>query len=378
VSVRPGDRRSLRLSETRRAIAAVIGCAALATACSGSAAGEKAGAVRASPLPATEPYLVMTGPASGWAVWPTEGAWVLLRTSDGFRHVDNRTPVGVPTDGGLVGSVAGDRAAVAVGPVERLLRSPLLTTVGTSAWAPAELPAGVVGSRTAVALTGTGVSALTAGSGGTLRIRTGTAWRTAVDARLLPGSPDLVLDGVIWADESVGWLTGHGPAGGVVAFQTTDAGATWTPVRAPNTHAVAALSPCGAASAWSLPVLDSTGHVQVLRTSDLGGAWTVGERLPMAAGEPAWGCQGNEVWLVAGSAHGNAVFASTDGGGTWTDQGPAPADLTDLSPTGGGNGFAASGGRSPTLWRVSGNGAKFTRLVVPAWVAGLGAGSGQD
>jgi hypothetical protein len=371
-------RRSARARTTGRGITVLLGCVVLATACSASVPAEKRLAVAGSPLPASEPYLVMTAPGSGWAVWPSGRAWVLLHTSDGFRHVDNRTPIGVPTDGGLVGSFLGDRAAVAVSPVERLLRSPLLTTAGSSPWAPTELPAGIVGSRTAVALTGTGTSALTAGSGGTLTIQAGTDWRTAVDARALPGSPDLLLDGVTWADDSVGWLTGHGPAGGVFAFQTTDSGASWMPVRTPGTRAVAALSPCGAAATWALPVLDSTDHIQVLRTTDRGGTWTSGGRLPTSAGEPAWGCQGRDVWMVAGSAHGDAVFASTDDGGTWTNEGPAPAHLTYLSPTGGGDGFAASGGRSPTLWRVTGDGAQFSRIDLPGWVAGLGATTGED
>ncbi|MCU1614878.1 MAG: Photosynthesis system assembly factor [Frankiales bacterium] len=328
-------------------------------------------------MPATEPYLVMTSPASGWAVWPSGGAWVLLHTVDGFGHVENRTPIGVPTDGGLIGDFAGERAAVAVGPVEQLLRSPLLSTAGTAPWTPAELPGGVVRSRGAVALAGTGVTALTSGAGGTLLTQRGGSWHAAVDARALPGASGLALDSVTWAGDSVGWLTGHGRPGGAVAFGTTDAGVTWTPVRLPGSDDVAALAPCGDGAGWSLPVLDSTGHIQVLRTRDGGGTWTAGQPLPVAVGEPAWGCSGDAVWVVAASGPANAVFSSADGGATWTKKGAAPAGLTDLSPTGAGRGFAASGGRHPSLWSVDGDGARFTRVPLPSWVAALGAATGE-
>lgn len=378
MGARTRRRRPRPSRRTARAVTALLGCAVLATACSPSTAEGTRPASAAALLPVADPYLVMTGPTAGWAVWPSGGAWVLLHTSDGFRSMTNRTPVGVPTDGGLVGAFLDDRAAVAVAPVERLVRSPLLTATGTAPWAAAELPAGVVGSRTAVALTGTGVSALTSGSGGTLTMRSGQGWRTVVAARQLPGSSQLALDGVTWAGSSVGWLTGHGAAGGAVAFQSTDAGVTWTPVRTPATRAVAALAPCGAGAAWFLPVVDAAGSVQVLATGDRGGRWTAGHPLPVAHGEPAWGCRGTEVWMVAASGHGDAVFASSDGGATWTRKGPAPAGLTALSPTGGGTGFATSGGRAAALWRVDGDGTSFTRVGIPAWVAALGARSGHD
>jgi hypothetical protein len=91
-----------------------------------------------------------------------------------------------------------------------------------------------------------------------------------------------------------------------------------------------------------------------------------------------WGCSGDDVWLVAGSAHGEEIFASSDRGATWSRRGSAPAGLTDLSPTGGGTGFAASGGRQPTLWAVTGDGARFTSVALPSWVATVGGTTGED
>ena len=371
-----------RRGRRRRVLGALAGCAAVVTACSPSGPADTGAARpgRAAPLPATAPYLVMTAPQAGWAVWPSGHSWILLHTSDGFRTVDNRTPVGVPTDGGLVGAFAGDRASVAVAPVERLVRSPVLTAAGTAAgregWTPAELPGGVVDSRSAVALTEAGPTALMATGGGTLVARRGDGWQVLADTTTLRTAPGVVLDGVTWADAATGWLTGHGPAGAAVAFRTTDGGATWAAVA--TADAVAALAPCGSGRTWLLPVVDSGRHVRLLATADGGATWTAGQALPRATGEPAWGCQAGDVWMVAGSAQGDRLYASSDGGRTWAAQGPVPAGLTDLTPTGGGDGFAASGGSHPTLWAVSGNGRHFTPVELPAWVATLGAQPGMD
>jgi hypothetical protein len=117
----------------------------------------------------------------------------------------------------------------------------------------------------------------------------------------------------------------------------------------------------------------------VLRTVDGGATWRTGHRLARAGGEEAvWGCAGPDVWTVAGSSRGDAVFTSADGGLTWTRAGTPPEGLCDLSPTGGGAGFAASDGEHPRLWAVGSDGRRFTPIALPSWTATLGAGSGGD
>jgi hypothetical protein len=91
---------------------------------------------------------------------------------------------------------------------------------------------------------------------------------------------------------------------------------------------------------------------------------------------PAVGCYGDQVWVAAGSGKTDHVYASGDGGATWSDRGPAPANLVDLLPEQNGTGFAvsASGNGSPaTLWSVDGNGARFTSRPLPSWIKSLGA-----
>ncbi len=333
----------------------------------------------AAASPATEPYLVMSGPSAGWAVWPSGGSWLLLATADGFQHVTNGTPLAVETSGGLTLTVAGSRVAVAVGAHERLLRSPVLVgAVGAagSSWRPLELPGATSGARGAVSLASGGLTAVTA-TGAILR-SSGTRWSTLTDAAKLSPDGRLHVDAITWASPRLGWATGHGPAGHALAFQTSDAGQSWRPVDGTSGTAIAALPACGAGSSWLLPVIDSTGQERLLRTADSGRTWSRGRPL-VTPRLPAWACSGRQVWmagLVGGSEH---VFASADAGDTWSDRGRAPSGLSDLTLTGAGRGLAASagsGGRHPALWSVSADGARFTALPLPHWVAAVGDQTG--
>jgi hypothetical protein len=362
-----------------RLLPALVGCA-LAAACSTTPTASAGRTDPAAAPRATEPYVVLSSADAGFVVWPSGHAWALLGTGDGFRTVRNATPPGVPTDGGLVASSERGGLAVAIGPVEQLLRSPVLTTSasGSAPWTTGELPGGVVASRSAVAVRPAGVTVLTTDHDGSLLARHGSDWQTLVDARSLPGAAGLFLDGVAWASDDLGWVTGHRASAGPVAFQTHDGGHTWTSVSSSGRPAVAGLAPCGKGADWSLPELDPSGRLSVLRTRDGGRTWAAGPVLPAASGAPVWGCRADEIWAVGGAASSARVFASDDQGATWTAGGQPPANLTALTPTGPDAGFAASGGTSPQLWRVSGRGATFTRIALPGWVAGLAATMGSD
>ncbi|MDT4892762.1 MAG: Photosynthesis system assembly factor [Pseudonocardiales bacterium] len=335
-----------------------------------------AGRAGATALPATAPYLSMTGGSSGYAVWPSGGSWVLLQTSDGFAHVVNRTPVGVDTEGGLIGSFGPTSAAVAVGAHDRLVRSPVLVASGNGAWVPDELPAAVVDARDAVSLASGKLTAVT--TGGDVVARTSSGWAVLTGIASLSPAARLRLDGVTWADATTGWVTGQGPAGPAMAYRTTDAGRTWAGVPGSAGTAVAALVPCGAGKSWLMPVIDAAGTVTVLRTSDGGITWTRGSALHLASGQPAWACAGPRIWMTARASGSDRIFASTDGGRSWLDRGPPPRGLTALAITGPGVGFAASAGSVASLWAVSDDGTHFTPITLPGWVATIGAQSGGD
>jgi hypothetical protein len=366
------DRREARRSRSR---AAVVVALVAAAGCSGnthpatSSAGE---AAAGAPQPTRAPYLRMVDADNGWAVWPTGGSWLVLRTTDGWQHVQNATPAAVPTGGGLALGIAPDGgAAVAVEPYERLLTSPLLVRTGPATqWSPAELPGPVADSRQAVALSPNGTTVVLAG--GTVVGSDNKGWRTITAATRLAPAGQLRLDAVAWADGSLGWLTGHGVKGAPVAVQTTDGGRSWTPLDALIGSAVAALAPCGSGRSWLLPVIAADHRITVERTTDGGASWSAGGSFAGPSAVPVWGCQGAEVWMLDHAGH---VLASADSGATWSDRGKAPAGLTDLAPTSTDAGFAASGdARHPQLWAVSQGGADFARVALPAWVSALGAG----
>jgi hypothetical protein len=346
-----------------------------AAGCGGNTQPPKVGtgdAAAGAPVPARAPYLRMQDADNGWAVWPSGASWVVLHTSDGWKHVENATPAAVPTGGGLVlGIGTTGAAAVAVRPFERLLTSPLLSRPGPSAqWTPAELPGAVTDSRQAVSVSATRTTVVLAA--GTVVAGGATTWHTLTAASKLAPVGQLQLDAVTWADDSLGWLTGHGVKGAPIAVQTTDGGRSWTPVGPAVGSAVAALAPCGSGQSWLLPVMTAAGGITVDRTADGGASWSGGRSLAGPAGPPVWGCRGAEVWMLGHAEH---VFASTDSGATWSDRGKAPAGLTDLAPTSPGAGFAASGdARHPRLWAVSQGGAAFARIDLPSWVSTLGAG----
>jgi photosystem II stability/assembly factor-like uncharacterized protein len=241
-------------------------------------------------------------------------------------------------------------------------------------WTSDELPGAVSGDRGAVAVDSGAVTAVITANGGTLERRTAHGWSAVTTASSLSGSSGLTLDSITWAGRA-GWLTGHGSTSGAKAFATADGGAHWSPVPATSGPSVAAIAPCGAGADWILPVVDGDDTIRVLRSTDSGARWSAGAAVHIASGEPVYGCAGPDVW-VAGA--GGRLLVSSDSGARWADRASAPAALTDLVPTGQNNGFAVTGGTTPTLWRVTDGGTRFSRIALPAWVESLGQATGSD
>ncbi|MEP7034908.1 MAG: hypothetical protein ABI934_04920 [Actinomycetota bacterium] len=337
----------------------------------------------AGPLRAASPWLQMSDSGSGVAVWPSGPAFLLLHTTDGWARVTNITPIAVPTGGGLTFAAGSGELVVAALPFDQLLFSPLLRRPITAAsWTPGQTPGALAPGRNSVAISPRGVTAVLRAGGGTVVEDGQKGWRVLTDAaRLAPGRR-LQLDGLSWGVRGRGWLTGHGPGGSHVAFTTTDFGATWSAVGGLGSDVVAALTPCGGEQQWTMPVIRTGGTVALAATSDGGATWVIGAPLTLPAGVPAWGCHGREVWMLgvadsgeqAGRQAGDdSVYSSINAGLTWTKRGPAPAGVSDLAPTGDHRGFATSTtSKGPVLWAVSGDGASFSPMALPGWVASFG------
>jgi hypothetical protein len=316
----------------------------------------------------------MSDSRTGDAVWPSGAAFLLLHTVDGWRHVTNITPVAVPTGGGLTMAASSGELVVAALPFEQLVVSPLLRSpISRTRWSPDQLPGGLTLGRQSVALGPRGVTAVLRATGGTVVEKGKHDWSVLTDAsRLVPGG-HLHLDGLRWGAGGRGWLTGHGPAGSPVAFLTSDSGRTWAAVAGLAPDAVAALTPCGSDHGWTMPIVHARGTISLAASVNGGVTWTDGAPLMVPMGAPAWGCHGQEVWMIGGSTDGDHVHSSANAGLTWTQRGVAPAGLTDLAPTGGHEGFASSATtKGALLWAVRRDGASFSPMPLPGWVATVG------
>jgi hypothetical protein len=327
-------------------------------------------------LPGTQPYVQMTGAQKGYLVWPSGEAWVVLRTTTGFRQVSNRSPIAVDTEGGLIGDFSATLSAVAVGPTGGLYRSPVLIARAARPWTPAELPAAINNTRGSVAFrpgSGAQLSALTGAASGTVLLQRANRWDVLTTGRRLDPHGRLTLDSVTWLGPRTVIVTGHGGRGAPIAAQSSDSGRSWRRLPGLPAASVAALPPCGSARDWTLPVVTASDAQVVLRTSDAGGHWRAGHPIRAAAGEPAEGCAGSRVWAVGQVNTSRRLLVSTDAGGTWRATGTPPPDLTSLAPAAGGTGYATSSGSAPKLWRVLDDGRRFVRIRLPGWVASLGA-----
>ena len=353
---------------------------ALATGCSAGSSDETTTGTDDATPPTSSLTVVMTDADHGVAVWPSGQEWLVLRTADGWQHVSNVSPQAVPTGGGIAVSLSGSRLTAVIMPIEQMTISPYLTSAdGGDHWTPGELPDGAIRSTGAVAATSSRTAALV--GSGQLVAGGPDSWATLASESALAAGGRLHLESVTWASMQRGWLTGTAQAGTAVAYQTDDAGGTWTAV--PGTQAAtgsgSALPPCGAGSSWLFPVLGAAGggSVAIEASSDGGGTWSKVATLSSPASGRAWGCHGQEAWLVVRTPAGPHLMRSTDAGRTWSDGGEVPAGVTALAPTGAGQGFAAGvAGRRAVLWQVDAAG-HFTEVTLPAWVARAGGAAMQ-
>jgi hypothetical protein len=341
----------------------------------------------------------MTSGTHGLLVWSGDGATVALATGDGFRTVSNQTPPAVPTDGGLVVSVAGRRIAVGVRASGALTVSPFEVGDGSRAgWTGGQLPGELSGWADGVALDASTAWAVVAHGGPAASgaavsadsqlvesADSGASWKVAAQANVLDSSGELTLTGVRWTDSTHGWLAGFGRAGSTVLFSSQSDASQWQPVQlAPPPGASAwafeaASTPCGTGKDLvtllvSQPATRASGQALIERSSDWGAHWSAGAPVPLAAGEPVWACGAGSLWLAVHGPSAARLLVSTDAGATWRQGGTAPGALSALAVTGRGTGFAVTGeGVKARLWAVSGGGARFAPIPLPSWVDKLSA-----
>jgi hypothetical protein len=358
--VRPG---LTRAAAAAVAALAVAGCGATTTP---SATTAPAGA-----------HIVMTDARAGFAVWPSGVRWIVLATTDGWRTVQNRTPVAVTTDGGLVLGARGQLAAVGVLPYQQLTVSPVLRSAGTGrVWSASQLPSALAPTPWSLGRSERATYAVLA-DGSVLTSPDGSSTWSRLDVvgpRSSAGA--LTTTGVVFPDGGTGFVTATGPSDHPVLFSTADEGRTWNAVdlgvSGPGT--AVALPPCLVGSTWVAPVT-SEGRLHVFTARTPEGPWTAGPDLA-APGAPVVGCSSHRVW-VAVHEGGSDTLATADPGGAWTMRGSLDAHLSSLAPVSDTEAYAAADDPSHVL-KVTlpiASTATTQALALPDWVATVGGAS---
>jgi hypothetical protein len=316
----------------------------------------------------------MVDASTGYAVWPSGVRWIVLSTNDGWRTVVNRTPVAVPTDGGLVLAATSSRIAVGVLPHEQLSVSPVLQTPPAPvSWQPSQLPDALLATAGSLAAGPTATWAVLAGGRSVVSSAAGTdTWTTSVTTSALDPQPGLAITGVAFAGDitGTGFLTARGPAARPVLFVTTDAGSSWQPAGLPLGSGTAeSLAPCQVGSTWMAPVV-SGGRLTVYTSTAPAGPWVAGPALP-AEGEPVAACGPDRLWVA--THHGSTEELRTQApGGPWVLAGPLDGTVTSLAAVDRGRAFATFADPARIEALSVGAGVTASKVTLPDWVATIG------
>jgi hypothetical protein len=355
----------------RRGFAGAVTAAALALVATGCASGSTEGATVGS---AAVPHIVMSGADAGYAVWPSGARWIVLGTADGWRTVTNRTPVAVPTDGGLVLTARAGRVWVGVLPFQQLTVSPVLASDGTSRmWSPTQLPSALAPSATAIARSASATWAVLA-DGSVVTLREGeTSWTASTSASELDPTGSLTLAGVSFPAGSIGFLTATRTSGGPTLFVTTDAGATWhdSGVRTGGT-AVRPWAPCRIGATWVAPV-QVDDRLLLLTAEDPRGPWRQGPPAPVA-GTALVTCTSQRVVAVL-SDNGSDEFYSGDPSTGWASLGSSGRHLVAVAAASDTVAFGADADSSRVFRVELARPVRVEDVDLPGWVATIGGGA---
>jgi hypothetical protein len=353
------------LMTARRAIAmtALLLSAGLVAGCaSGSASNQPLGRPK---------QIVMTSPMNGYAVWPSGVRFIVISTTDGWRTVTNRTPLAVPTDGGMVLAATPQSVVTGVLPYHLLKISPVLTSSNLGAtWTGSQLPGALIDSPHALARLADTTYAVLAKSGHVVAQRDGQqTWATIADAATLVAPNPFTPTGVSSPDGTSLVLTGSS-AGKAAAFASTDAGTTWIPVPlADSTGTSTADVPCPSSAGWLVPVHTSAGLV-IQRGPAVTGPFTT-TPVVVPANNPVIGCGGGLVWVAV--TEGDITKVLTIGPtGAAHSLGQVTARITNLAPTGATQAVVATSDTAKIGTLITTPSLRLESTPLPTWVATVG------
>jgi hypothetical protein len=318
----------------------------------------------------------MTDARTGFAVWPSGVRWIVLGTTDGWRTVQNRTPVAVPTDGGLVLAARGVHAAVGVLPYQQLTVSPVLRSTGSGrVWDPSQLPSALLPAPGSLSLSEHAAFAVLADGSVAMSSDGSSSWSRVEGFGSSPSVSGTRATGVVFPDGRAGFVTVTGPGDRPVLFAGAEAAETWTPVGLPlsGSAPAVALPPCLAGSTWVATVMQN-GRLLLFTAPTSRGPWTQGQGLAVPA-TPLVACSAHRVWAVI-PTDSEDVLATADLGGAWTTRGSLGGRVSSLAPVSDTEAFASDDDPGRVLRITLTSGATTTQpLPLPDWVATIGGAS---
>jgi hypothetical protein len=317
----------------------------------------------------------MTDAVTGYAVWPSGVRWIVLSTDDGWRTVRNRTPVAVPTDGGLVIAARTGHVAVGVLPFQQLAVSPMLTSDGTTReWAPAQLPSALAATSTALARSSDATWAVLADGDVVTSTDSGATWSLSTSSRQLDPSGAVTISGVGFPDGSTGFLTTSSDGSTSPAlFVTRDGGRSWADSGLHTDGGVISTRvPCRIGAMWAVPVqIDD--HLVVATASATTGPWTLGQALP-DSGAALISCTPRRVVAGVGAGDSEQLYAAAPGD-PWSSLGRLDHGIDSLAAISDSTAIATDADPSRMLDISLDGSVRVTELVLPDWVATVGGPS---
>jgi len=313
----------------------------------------------------------MTGPQSGFAVWPSGVRWIVLGTTDGWRTVSNRTPLAVPTDGGLVLSANPTTVAVGVLPHEQLTVSPVLqsTTAGAT-WVPTQLPGALSSSAASLARSDGATWAVLAGGSVVTQVDGAATWREATSAATLDPAGHLTLTGIGFPDGATGFVTGSGPGDRPILFVASENSAFQAvPLVLGGTGEATALAPCRVGSTWVAPVV-TDGRLIPFTAARATGPWKAGPALEVS-GTPVVACGPDRVWVIAPKGSSDELSVAYPGA-QWMLQGQLAARTTSLSVVSSDRAYVSEAAPATLTAVYLGASLRSETVPLPDWVETVG------
>jgi hypothetical protein len=315
----------------------------------------------------------MTSATDGYAVWPSGVRSIVIATTDGWRTVVNRTPLAVPTDGGMVLAATPQSVVTGVLPFHLMTISPVLTSSDRGkTWTGSQLTAALMDSPNALARIGTTTYALLAKAGELVVQQDGQqTWSHVTSAAELDSTGGFTTQGVSSPDGKTLFLIGaSSPKAAARAFVSCDRGATWKGLAVGAIGIVQTTdAPCATSLGWLFPVHSQAGVDVVRLNPDF--LTTSVTTAVVPASNPVIACGAGLVWIAVTEGDKTRVVTVGSSGNPHY-LGSVPVRITALAPTSATSAVVASSDPSRIGTLTTQPSLHLTPISLPKWVSTVG------